>query len=389
MLLWRSLSLIGSAALAMLLLSGATDAQEAGSVTPLETMHVVVHGIGSDTTSFDISWVDQSTGQYFLADRTNNAVDQFDAAHDRFVGFLGQGAFHATRAAACLTMGASDSADCNGPNGVVTDDHHRVWVSDGVSANSPESNIKVLAAPPATGVIATIPTGGTFRSDELSYDPQDQIILLANPDFGDAFLTWIDVKKLTVAGTFHYVPASKDGWGGLEQSVYDPVANLFYQAVPGVADESGNVVTRGAIDVFAPLPVDGQGQRVASWKVADCLNGPTGLTRTADNTLVGACDNGAVIVKLPGGDEQGMIPSDVGGADEVWFNPGDGNVYLAMRSGGPGNSGELGVVGGSNITGILQTGAGAHSVAAYIGNNHIFVPVAGGGVKVFSAPLNP
>jgi hypothetical protein len=84
-----------------------------------------------------------------------------------------------------------------------------------------------------------------------------------------------------------------------------------------------------------------------------------------------------------------MIPGDVGGADEVWFNPGDGNVYLAMRSGGPSNSGELGVVGGSNITGILQTGAGAHSVAAYIGNNHIFVPVAGGGVKVFSAPLNP
>jgi hypothetical protein len=126
MLLWRSLSLIGSAALAILLLSGATDAQEAGSVTPLETMHVVVHGIGSDTTSFDISWVDQSTGQYFLADRTNNAVDQFDAAHDRFVGFLGQGAFHATRAAACLAMGASDNADCNGPNGVVTDDQHRV-----------------------------------------------------------------------------------------------------------------------------------------------------------------------------------------------------------------------------------------------------------------------
>jgi hypothetical protein len=171
--------------------------------------------------------------------------------------------------------------------------------------------------------------------------------------------------------------------------VYDPVANVFYQAVPGVADESGNVVTRGAIDVFKPLPVDGQGQRLASWKVADCLKGPTGLTRTADNTLVGACDNGAVVVKLPGGDEQGMIASDVGGADEVWFNPGDRNVYLAIRSGGPGKSGELGVVGGSDIMGILQTGTAAHSVAAFIGNNHIFVPVAGEGVKVFSTPLNP
>jgi hypothetical protein len=386
MLRWRLLSVLGSASLGLTLVTGTTAAQEGSSVTPIETMHIVVNGMNADATSFDIGWVDQTTGKYFLADRTNNAVDQFDAAHDKFVGFLARGAFHGTGAAACLAMGASDSADCNGPNGVVTDDQHRVWASDGVSSTSTNSNIKVLAAPPATGVIATISTGGKFRSDELSYDPQDQMILLANPDFGDAFLTWIDVKNLTIAGTFHYLPASKDGWGGLEQSVYDPVANLFYQAVPGVADESGNVVTRGAVDVFKPVPVDGQGQRVASWKVGDCLNGPTGLARTADNTLVGACDNGAVVIKLPAGEEQGVTP-DVGGADEVWFNPGDGNVYLAIRgSSGPG---QLGILNGGDVVAIPRTGTGAHSVAAYVGNNHVFVPLAGGGIKVFSTPLSP
>src|SRR5215471_3308794 len=99
MLLWRSLSVIGSAALAIVFLSGTTAAQEGGSVTPLETMHVIVSGMNSDPASFDISWVDESTGQYFLADRTNNAVDQFDASHHKFVALLGHGAFHGTGAA--------------------------------------------------------------------------------------------------------------------------------------------------------------------------------------------------------------------------------------------------------------------------------------------------
>ena len=388
MLLWRSLCVLGSVALAITVLAGTTAAQQVGSVTALETMHIVVDGMNRDSKSFDISWVDQATGQYYLADRTNNAVDLFDAAHDHFVGFLGEGQFHKLSAEACHANGASDDADCNGPNGVVIDDQHRVWVSDGVSASSKQSNIKLLAAPPETGVLATIPTGGQFRSDELAYDPQDQMILLANPDFNDAFLTWIDVKNLKIAGTFYYLPASKDNWGGLEQSVYDPTTNLFYQAVPGVADDQGNVATPGAIDVFSPVPVDGQGQRVARWKVSDCINGPAGLTRTADNMLVGACDNGGVMVKLKDGSEQGII-QNVGGADEIWFNPGDGNVYFGIRGGGPDGNGLLGVTSGSDFVGAVVTGPGAHSVAAYIGNNHIFVPLVGQGIKVFSTPVTP
>jgi len=43
------------------------------------------------TSAFDISWVDNSTQKYYLADRTNNAIDLVDAATDTFVGFIGKG----------------------------------------------------------------------------------------------------------------------------------------------------------------------------------------------------------------------------------------------------------------------------------------------------------
>jgi len=35
------------------------------------------------TNGFDISWIDNSTQKYYLADRTNNAIDLVDVATDR------------------------------------------------------------------------------------------------------------------------------------------------------------------------------------------------------------------------------------------------------------------------------------------------------------------
>ena len=113
---------------------------------------------------------------------------------------------------------------------------------------------------------------------------------------------------------------------------------------------------------------------------AACLNGPTGLTLAPDDRLIGACDNGGVIVKQRGGHEQRLIPN-VGGADEIWFNRGDGHVYFAETG-----AGQLGVAEAEDgrFVANLPTGVGSHSVAAYAENNHIFVPVNGGGIDVFA-----
>jgi hypothetical protein len=379
------LTCIATAVLVLLPSTGAA-AESDHVVRQLTTMHVTVNGVIHDPSAFDIGWVEQSTGRYFLADGTNNAIDVFDARTDRFLGFVAQGAFHHPNTpnplATCTALGASDPHDCNGPDGVLTDSMHRVWAGDWIDAATKTSSIKVMDATPGSPVIKSISTGGKFRSDELAYDPRDQVILIANPDFNDGFLTWIDVRELKVIGTFKYSPTNVNTWGGLEQPVWDPETGLFYQAVPGVADANGNVITPGEIDVFKPRPEDGVGQRVAVLSTPTCLNGPTGLTLASDQRLIGACDTGAIIVNPRDNDRQRTIPN-VGGADEIWFNRGDGNVYLARTA-----AGQLGVASAERgrFVANLPTAVGSHSVAAYEENNHVFVPLGGGGgIAVFAS----
>jgi len=307
--------------------------------------------------SFDISWVDNSTGQYFLADRTNKAVDLINATTDSFTGYIGQGAF------------------TGGPNGVLTDSAGLVWAGDG------NSTIKVLHPQAGTGsaaLIKSIPTGGVNRADELSYDPRDQVILIANDREG--FLTFVDVATQSVSTHFYYadntvgqtatVAGHSTNGGGIEQSVWDPDTGLFYQAVPGTSTKTG------FIDVFTP-----SGTLVDTFPVSGCTNGPTGLALGNNQRFLGACANGAAAVEVRTGKVHMIVP-DVGGADEVWFNPGDHNFYFGI-SAGP----KLGVVDGNNdhVVAVL-TGHGGHSVAAYAGNNQILDPErTATGVAVFSS----
>ena len=307
--------------------------------------------------SFDISWVDNSTGQYFLADRTNKAVDLINAVTDTFTGFIGQGVF------------------TGGPNGVLTDSSGNVWAGDG------NSTIKVLAPQAGTGsaaLIKSIPTGGLLRADELSYDPRDQVIVIANDHEG--FLTFVNVSTETVATHFYYSdntvgqPATVSGHStngnGIEQSVWDPQTGLFYQAVPGSSSKTG------FIDVFTP-----SGTLVDTFPVPGCTNGPTGLALGANERLLGACANGAAAVEVRTGKLHKFV-ADVGGADEVWYNPGDDNFYLGISAGAT-----LGVVDGNDdhLVAVL-TGHGGHSVAAYAGNNQILDPEkTATGIAVFSS----
>jgi hypothetical protein len=66
--------------------------------------------------------------------------------------------------------------------------------------------------------------------------------------------------------------------------------------------------------------------------------------------------------------------SNVGGSDEVWYNPGDNRYYLASSA-----AQNLGIIdaGSLSLVANVQSGVGAHSVAADLATNHIFVPIAG------------
>src|SRR5207245_1019533 len=71
------------------------------------TQPVLVKGSPTNywTNGFDISWVDNSTQKYYLADRTNNAIDLVDAATDTFLGFIGRGEYTGSKPCRPPVMG--------------------------------------------------------------------------------------------------------------------------------------------------------------------------------------------------------------------------------------------------------------------------------------------
>lgn len=371
----RLITLTSSAVGALLLLTTGL----AGASANVVDTGVVLHS-GADKAGGDIGWVDTANNKYYQANGEAAGVAWYNlgssASQDKFVMVLGRGQF-AGAPATCPVPHA-----CNGPDGVVTDDQGRVWAGDG------DSSVKMIDPVRSDKVAATISTGGKLRADELSFDPKDHMIVVAND--ADNFLTFIDTQKLAVAGHYYYgdttvtptAPQVKQSvstaGNGLEQSVYYPATGLFYQAVPANTDvKAPQTPTTGRIDVFQPVPdSNGNAVLVKSISVPGCNNGPTGLVVDGTN-FVGACDNGGAVVDIASGQVKTIV-AGVGGADEV-YNSGDGNIYF-FRSG----AGMLGVIDATtfNLVTNLPTGKGSHSGAA--GNGQVFAFVPTKGVKVFA-----
>src|SRR5215469_2828519 len=117
-------------------------------------------------TSFDISFVDPRTGNYFLADRTNCAVDIVDTSTNTVAAQYTDPAHP--------FAGFTGNNDTSGPNGVLVTDHNRIWVGDGGSL------VKVLDLGTGNELTTPINTGGVNRADELCFDARNRIIVMAN-----------------------------------------------------------------------------------------------------------------------------------------------------------------------------------------------------------------
>ena len=249
------------------------------------------------TRAFDISWVDNRTQRYYLADRTNNAIDLVDAATDTFLGYIGKGQYTGSRP---CPGHPEDVRHCSGPNGVVTDNLGHLWAGDG------EGNIiEADAAKPGTSILRKIPTGGKFRVDEVAYDPIDQILMASNDGDSPVFLTFVSVKDGRVLGHYYY-PKEQNG---LEQPAWDRDTGWFYQNVPG---------DRNRIDVFEPRSLRNPKQ---SFPV-ECSGGLLGLTLSGlvaglDGKLMTVCGTvGGKSLDARTGRVLKTIP-EVGDADEV------------------------------------------------------------------------
>src|SRR5215831_21189696 len=184
--------------------------------------------------SFDISYVDQSTGVYFLADRSNLAVESLAAesvltqirpnnGHAPFAGFT-----------PCAVQPAGAN-DCAGPNGVVAV-FPFLFVTD---APSRVLSFDLRFNPPKTVGDCTTKAGEPTRADELAYDPRDGLILAINNASSPPFGTLVKVDKSTGALTCGMnIPFNAangvDAQNGAEQPVWDPGTKKFYLSIPQI-----------------------------------------------------------------------------------------------------------------------------------------------------------
>ncbi|MDQ2802730.1 MAG: hypothetical protein M3Y41_08610, partial [Pseudomonadota bacterium] len=113
--------LLLSVAVPGLLLAGLCTASRAQEPTYARLTTIQVPG--NPLVQFDISFVGPKMGTYYLADRSNAAVDIFDATNNVFLGRVG----------GFVGYDASAGTDVAGPNGIVRVGRDELWAGDGDS----------------------------------------------------------------------------------------------------------------------------------------------------------------------------------------------------------------------------------------------------------------
>ncbi|HEY2534941.1 MAG TPA: hypothetical protein VGJ20_44735 [Xanthobacteraceae bacterium] len=373
--------------------------------------------------SFDISWVDYVHGAYYLADRSNKAIDQWmivaGGLHQFSGGFVG----------AFLGPTGAVNNDLSGPNGVLTitqpatllsgapnpaSGDVQIWAGDGPAVNlgcpaflgGSCSAAKVIDT--ATGALAhVIPTGGAARADELCYDSKDHLIQIANDAeadfaFGTPFITWISTDTYQIVGGMQ-IPQTTNG---IEQCQWDSETGLIFLNIPEVGGP-GNDTADGNVLAISPPSGSTPAKVVATYIIptADCA-GPQGMALGpvgSDQLVLGCNATG------PGGVRNSLIISKhtgaviaiawgLGGADEAWSN--DTHYFITGSSctaatclNAPAGS-QFGIVDHTpsldQVIAITPiAGVSSHSIAAdcnagsAASSGQVFLPVAGG-VEIYT-----
>ena len=375
--------------------------QGPGAPTTTQTRCVTAIALPTPLQSWDISWVNPQRAEYYLGDRSNNAIDIIDTEHLTYKRSLGKGLF---RGAVFNSGGTAIITSKSGPNGVVT---HGRWVY----AGDGDSTLKVfdLDSPPANAIKATVYTGGSTRVDEMALTSDGRYLLAANNAEDPTFATLFKANGDDATNSAAIIQQTKvdktilpPGFGlSLEQPTWDPKTRRFYTSIPIIANNptgcnydgnAGPITCSGGLlvtDPAHPKAVEGAFDSTSNTGVVPLINcGPNGSTMADFDNLLLGCDS----ANLPGSTTTTVINAKtknqasvqgIVGSDEVWFNEGDDRYYLAARNQAKpagltlGSASVLGVV---DITSVLvetiPQSSPTHSVAADSKRNRIFVPQA-------------
>ena len=323
------------------------SAQQGQPVAGYQMLRVI--SIPGGLAGNDISWVDSANARYYLADRGNATaspvikpkVDVIDTENDVF-----------------LTSIPLPSA----ANGILAISRaHELWV--GLN----DSTIAVIDTN-TNSVSHIIPTGGTARADELAYDPDDRLILIANDRDAPPFVSFVSTATYSVVQRITYDGiAGPLATGGIEQPIWDAPASKFYMAIPATATNAN-----GQIDELDPQTLS------ITRSIPSACKGPSGLVLIPGQRLMSACSD---VIDLA----SGKVVTTVAGVsgDEIWYNSGDQRVYF-------GGGQNVYVVDAKTYMLITHLVVGVpaaaplpaqstHSLAADGVNNQIFIAVSAAG----------
>jgi len=353
------------------------------------------NSVSGNFNTYDISFFDPVTQLDYVADRSNASVDIFSAVTNSFVGRIG-GSGH-------MFSGQLASNDTSGPDGVQVINlpgQHQVYAGNGNSTllgfNIANNNAPLVGTPLATG------PASSNRVDEMSFDPNNKFLLVANNAADPAFATLINTTNNTIVAktVFDGLNGNPNATNGIEASDYDPRTNKFYLSIPqiggsgpgGVAQIDPNTGAVTHVYDFSTL---------SGGAITTC--GPTGLVVSAAGKIfVGCGDASQTIVFDPtanagnGGIDRTF--AQVSGEDQIWYDPTTDLVFLAARN-NPGGA-VLGIINAATETWLqnIVTSPGAHSVAVDPISGEVFVPYGGiagntvcprGCIAVFAAVPEP
>jgi hypothetical protein len=293
----------------------------------------------------------------------------------------------------------------SGPNGVMIIEkgaNADVWAGDGPVFNTPCVPASGLKTPSTVKVFdlhtgatkAIIQTGngkpgtvGQRRADELCYNPVSDVVLFANDDPLDNFITFIGEDSYKVLQHIRFDGTDPNGLSllanGIEQCAFNPRDGKFYINLPNT----------GASTLATPLPgvvlrISGEAPfhvekilsdfRPTTGPLASTgCGGASGLTIGPDHQIVLACGgaNALVIDDRTGLPVNGGVLTALGGADEVWYNPGDNHYFFGIST--PGDLGVADAGPPSSVDGKFTSASGSHSVAADSRRNQVYVPIRG------------
>jgi hypothetical protein len=425
---------VGIAVVGLGFISGA----RAADFTLVNTVNVGAHAITCNFTTpdvsdftFDISLVEPETGKYLLADSSHGRPSHetegglLSGAMDGDVlvidinnpgvgptfmlppkddPFAGRRCDDNTSFGGVPSTGPTSPGrnEISGPNGALLVNDREVWVGDGPSRFVPgqtNSATDYKTDPCNSSIrIFNLRSGqqtdhinlhGCFRTDEGTYDPVDQVVLIANPSEqpsvaaidprartidNSAFISLISSRyngdeanghhKMLAQIPFDGTSGTIKADAGIEQAVYVRETGYFYIAIPGTAEDPND----GYLAVLDPR----QQKVLNNIKLPNCA--PTGSALGPNATLMLGCGDYVFAIDVSTGGTTGTltaIPFPVGGefapaCDEVTYDMGSDHWGSACLTNTSKGAFDLLVVDGhSQAFDVELPGApGAHSVAA-------------------------